>query len=255
MADITIVFMGFINQLITGGHHPVTTSCVFRCLFVDVFCRLWVFWVFEWVGSAFWKATARVWNGGAPEIYQEHTHTEMFFQDHFGTVWWPGCQVWEMTSQDLRGRLHHPYQSISGSTRKSQTREVMGCWVVYSWLSKTNSRWKYVKNCYANNGMVEYKHLPKSADINYDMNNYVASINWFNIHVIMRVSAIIINHQSSTSCYQPWWSINPTCSKANSAGAGLRSWVVCSASFMQSKSARPKKWARHFGHWWRSLGI
>ena len=23
MADITIVFMGFINQLITGGHHPV----------------------------------------------------------------------------------------------------------------------------------------------------------------------------------------------------------------------------------------
>ena len=22
MADITIVFMGFINQLITGGHHP-----------------------------------------------------------------------------------------------------------------------------------------------------------------------------------------------------------------------------------------
>lgn len=115
----------------------------------------------------------------------------------------------------------------------------MGCWVVYSWFSKTNSRWKYVKNCYANNGMVEYKHLPKSADINYDMNNYVASINWFNIHVIMGVAAIIINHQSSTSCYQPWWSINPTCSKANSAGAGLRSWVVCSASFMQSKSARP----------------
>ena len=28
MADITIVFMGFINQLITGGHHPV--------LFMDV---------------------------------------------------------------------------------------------------------------------------------------------------------------------------------------------------------------------------
>ena len=23
MADTTIVFMGFINQLITGGHHPV----------------------------------------------------------------------------------------------------------------------------------------------------------------------------------------------------------------------------------------
>ena len=27
MVDITIVFMGFINQLITGGHHPVSTSC------------------------------------------------------------------------------------------------------------------------------------------------------------------------------------------------------------------------------------
>ena len=26
MADITIVFMGFINQLITGGHHPVDIS-------------------------------------------------------------------------------------------------------------------------------------------------------------------------------------------------------------------------------------
>ena len=26
MADIPIVFFGFINQLITGGHHPVGTS-------------------------------------------------------------------------------------------------------------------------------------------------------------------------------------------------------------------------------------
>ena len=41
---------------------------------------------FEWVGSAFWKATARVWNGGAPEIYQEHTHRNVFSRPLWNSV-------------------------------------------------------------------------------------------------------------------------------------------------------------------------
>ena len=28
MVDITIVFMGFINQLITGGHHPAGNAAI-----------------------------------------------------------------------------------------------------------------------------------------------------------------------------------------------------------------------------------
>jgi hypothetical protein len=41
---------------------------------------------FEWVWSAFWKATARVWNGGAPEIYQEHTHRNVFSRPLWNSV-------------------------------------------------------------------------------------------------------------------------------------------------------------------------
>ena len=32
MVDIPIVFMGFINQLITGGHHPVNMKCNYETL-------------------------------------------------------------------------------------------------------------------------------------------------------------------------------------------------------------------------------
>ena len=100
----------------------LTTSCVFRCLFVDVFCRLWVVWVLNGLGQRFGRRPQGF--GMVVHLkFTRNTHTEMFFQDHFGTVWWPGCHVWEMASQDLRGRLHHPYQSISGSnSQKSDSR-------------------------------------------------------------------------------------------------------------------------------------
>ena len=76
MVDITIVFMGFINQLITGGHHPAAEyPVVMTNIAIENHHFLQVNHLFQWV---IFHSHVSLPEGMSPAI-NKHPFSSMWF--------------------------------------------------------------------------------------------------------------------------------------------------------------------------------